>query len=63
MVSPVKSVPVREGRWTSLWIVAFASLVAQLWICQFFSFGVDVPTSIDINPSNLWNRHQQGAIL
>lgn len=41
-------------RWTSLWVVAFLSLLAQLWICQFFSFGEMVPTSIDVNPSNMW---------
>src|SRR5205809_582405 len=42
------------GRWTSLWIVALLSLLAQLALCQFFSFGQRVPISIDINPSNLW---------
>jgi len=42
------------GRWTSLWVVALLSLLAQLWLCQFFSFGERVPISIDINPSNLW---------
>jgi hypothetical protein len=42
------------GRWTSLWIVAVISLLGQLAICQFFSFGVYVPESIDMNPSNLW---------
>lgn len=42
------------GRWTSLWVVALLSLVAQLYLCQFFSFGQKVPESIDINPSNLW---------
>jgi len=40
--------------WTSLWVVAFVSLLIQLWICQFFSFGEQVPESIDVNPSNLW---------
>jgi len=37
-----------------LWVVAFLSLLAQLWICQFFTFGENVPISIDVNPSNLW---------
>jgi len=40
--------------WTSLWIVALLSLLAQLGLCQFFSFGERVPISIDVNPSNLW---------
>jgi len=40
--------------WTSLWVVALLSLLAQLWLCQFFSFGERVPVSIDVNPSNLW---------
>ncbi|HEV3271150.1 MAG TPA: hypothetical protein VGZ93_03120 [Candidatus Methylacidiphilales bacterium] len=53
MKSP-ESTPAPPGRWTSLWIVALLSLVAQLWLCQFFSFGARVPYSIDINPSNLW---------
>jgi hypothetical protein len=34
--------------------VALVSLVAQLALCQFFSFGQKVPETIDINPSNLW---------
>ncbi len=42
------------GRWTSLWVVALASLVAQLGLCQFFSFGALVPMSLDVDPSNLW---------
>jgi hypothetical protein len=46
----------RAGRWTSLWVVALVSLVAQLWLCQFFSFGERVPVSLDINPSNLWKQ-------
>jgi hypothetical protein len=46
--------PAAPGRWTSLWVVALLSLVAQLYLCQFFSFGQKVPESIDINPSNLW---------
>jgi hypothetical protein len=42
------------GRWTSLWCVALVSLVAQMGLCQFFSFGALVPTSLDVDPSNLW---------
>jgi hypothetical protein len=42
------------SRWTSLWVVALLSLAAQLYLCQFFSFGQKVPESIDVNPSNLW---------
>jgi hypothetical protein len=42
------------GRWTSLWVIALLSLVLQLAICQFFSFGEKVPISTDVNPSNLW---------
>jgi hypothetical protein len=34
--------------------VALLSLLAQLWLCQFFSFGERVPISLDVNPSNLW---------
>lgn len=41
-------------RWTSLWVVAFLSLMAQLALCQFFTFGREVPYTIDMNPSNLW---------
>ena len=47
---------VGQGRWTSLWVVALVSLLAQLWLCQFFSFGDQVPASIDVNPSNLWKN-------
>jgi hypothetical protein len=46
--------PQPQGRWTSLWIVALLSLLGHLALCQFFSFGVRVPVSIDVNPSNLW---------
>jgi len=42
------------GPWTSLWIVALISLLAQLALCQFFTFGDRVPVSLDVNPSNLW---------
>jgi len=44
----------REGPWISLWVVAFISLLGQLALCQFFSFGQLVPMTIDMNPSNLW---------
>jgi len=43
-----------QGPWTSLWVVALVSLLAQMWMCQFFSFGERVPVSLDVNPSNLW---------
>lgn len=36
--------------------MALLSLLAQLWLCQFFSFGERVPVTIDINPSNLWQQ-------
>jgi hypothetical protein len=45
---------VTPGRWTSLWVVALVSFVAQLAICQFFSFGVSIPFSEDVDPSKLW---------
>jgi hypothetical protein len=44
----------QPGRWTSLWVVALLSLLAQMALCQFFSFGERVPVSLDVNPSNLW---------
>jgi hypothetical protein len=47
------------GRWKSLWVVALLSLVAQLWLCQFFTFGDWAPASIDVNPSNLWKYAYQ----
>ena len=50
------TVPASLGPWTSLWVVAFLSLLAQLALCQFFSFGDRVPVSLDINPSNLWKQ-------
>ena len=46
--------PAHPGRWTSLGVVALLSLLGQLWLCQFFTFGQYVPETIDINPSNLW---------
>ena len=46
-------------RWTSLWIVALISLVAQLALCQFFSFGARVPLSLDVDPCNLWKYGYQ----
>jgi hypothetical protein len=53
MPSP-DSPPSPSKPWLSLWIIALFSLLAQLALCQFFSFGKTVPISIDINPSNLW---------
>lgn len=50
------SASTQPGPWTSLWVVALISLLAQLWLCQFFSFGEKVPVSLDINPSNLWKQ-------
>lgn len=50
---PVVATPRRQP-WPSLWAVALVSLLAQLALCQFFSFGARVPVSIDVNPSNLW---------
>ena len=55
-VSP--AAPVRRP-WWSLWFTALASLIAQLALCQFFSFGQRVPLSIDVNPSNLWKYAYQ----
>jgi len=48
------SPPARQGPWISLQVTALISLLAQLAICQFFSFGQKAPVSIDVNPSNLW---------
>jgi|GEM_PF-3475093 len=53
MTLPDRSTPPQD-RWTSLWVVAFLSLLGQLALCQFFSFGQFVPMTIDMNPSNLW---------
>ncbi len=47
------------GPWISLWVVAFLSLIAQLALCQFFSFGQSVPVSIDVDPCNLWKYAYQ----
>ena len=44
---PSDSPAARSGPWTSLWVVAALSLFAQLWLCQFFSFGQEVPESLD----------------
>jgi len=44
----------RPRPWISLWITALGSLIAQLALCQFFTFGQRVPLSIDVDPSNLW---------
>src|SRR5579871_5231032 len=49
---PVAPVPRRP--WPLLWGVALVSLILQLALCQFFTFGAKVPWSIDVNPSNLW---------
>lgn len=51
---PDRRASVTQGPWISLWVVALVSLLAQLGLCQFFSFGDRVPISIDINPCNLW---------
>jgi hypothetical protein len=40
--------------WPALWLTALLSLLAQLALCQFFSFGQRVPVTIDVNPSNVW---------
>ena len=53
MELPVNSTA-KSGRWVSLWVVSLLSLLAQLWMCQFFSFGERVPLSLDVDPSNLW---------
>jgi hypothetical protein len=46
--------PSRRSSWFSLGVTALVSLVAQLALCQFFTFGDRVPLSIDVDPSNLW---------
>jgi len=48
-----------QGPWISLWVTALLSLVAQLALCQFFSFGQTVPVSIDVDPSNIWKYAYQ----
>ncbi len=53
MKSPDNASP---GPWTSLWVVALISLLLQLYLCRFFTFGDQVPVSLDINPSNLWKQ-------
>jgi hypothetical protein len=50
---------VPQGGWISLWIVALISFVAQLGLCQFFSFGASVPLSLDVDPCNLWKYSYQ----
>jgi hypothetical protein len=50
--SPAEAAPRRP--WPSLWLAALVSLLAQLALCQFFSFGASVPLTIDVNPSNIW---------
>ena len=47
------------ARWISLWIVALLSLLGQLGLCRFFSFGTWVPLSLDVDPSNLWKYAYQ----
>jgi hypothetical protein len=47
------------GPWISLWVTALVSLFAQLALCRFFSFGQEVPVSIDVDPSNLWKYAYQ----
>ena len=49
------------GRWTSLWVVALVSFVAQLWLCEFFALDEKthalfqtIPFSEDVDPSKLW---------
>jgi hypothetical protein len=49
----------RRRPWPSLWVVALVSLLLQLALCQFFSFGRNVPLSIDVNPCNLWKYAYQ----
>jgi hypothetical protein len=44
----------RRRPWWSLWFTALGSFVAQVALCQFFSFGQRVPLSIDVDASNLW---------
>jgi hypothetical protein len=46
--------PFGRRPWLLLWFTALVSLVAQLALCQFFTFGDRVPLSIDVDPSNLW---------
>jgi hypothetical protein len=58
MAASVRS-PDSRGPWTSLWVVALLSLLGQLALCQFFSFGASVPVSIDVDPSNLWKYAYQ----
>jgi hypothetical protein len=52
-MDPSPVAPARQS-WPSLWFTAIVSLLAQLGLCQFFTFGQSVPFSIDVNPSNLW---------
>jgi len=54
MESSDSRVSASTGPWTSLWVVALISLLVQLGLCQFFTFGEYVPASIDVDPSNLW---------
>jgi hypothetical protein len=58
MVSPAHSAAAPRP-WVALGVVALLSFVAQLALCQFFSFGLRVPASIDVEPSNLWKYAYQ----
>ena len=53
MDSSARSIAAPEP-WIALRVVALLSLLAQLALCQFFSFGASVPVSIDVDPCNLW---------
>lgn len=44
----------RSTPWYSLWVTALLSLLGQLALSQFFSWGEKIPLSLDINPANLW---------
>ena len=53
-MDPSPAEPARRQPWPALWLTALASLLAQLALCQFFSFGQRVAFTIDVNPSNVW---------
>ncbi len=53
-MEPSPAVASPRQPWPSLWVTALVSLVAQLALCQFFTFGQKVPFTIDVNPSNVW---------
>jgi hypothetical protein len=54
MDSPAAEPAAPRQPWPSLWATALVSLLLQLALCQFFTFGQRVPLSIDVNPCNLW---------